>query len=388
MPRRSHRDGRQAFRPPSPRQERRLPRTRTPSLAGYPLRAWRVCDHNASRLFEDPPPYADFAVTRRLRTPLSPPGHPVRLDLPSAAKGIVRARRFPSTSATKQLASTTTDRPIPGGPAAPTHPARAGLGVSSRMGLGPHPRHRPTTPRDALTSPLRVRSPSELALARGIHESAPPETRRGFSNQGSLGFRLPTSLRRAGPLLAGSRMRELVPVFDPLEHLLSRNRGAAGRNPTTTLDSASPDPRSRERARNPRSPRTSRSRAPPFHLPTAGAAGERPFSILSTRSVARFDPACAGHARRWARRSLPARLASRTACAARAPGVEGRFSRPPAKEAEIGCTRGAFHRRTTSAVYPGQESRVSSSGVEFSTVCHQPVGNPRRSFRVPSPRVP
>jgi hypothetical protein len=26
-------------------------------------------------------------------------------------------------------------------------------------------------------------------------------------------------------------MRELVPVFDPLEHLLSRNRGAAGRNP-------------------------------------------------------------------------------------------------------------------------------------------------------------
>lgn len=110
------------------------------------------------------------------------------------------------------------------------------------MGLGPHPRLRPISPRDALASPPRARSSHELALARGVHGQAPPEIRRGFSNQGSLGFRLPTSLRRAGPVLAGSRMRELVPVFDPLEHLLSRNRGAAGRNPTITFDSASSDP--------------------------------------------------------------------------------------------------------------------------------------------------
>jgi hypothetical protein len=139
--RRSHLGCHQALRPPPLRQERRPPRTRTPSIAGYPLFAWRVCDHNASRLIEDPPPYADFAVTRRLRTPPSPPGHPVRLDLPSAAKGIGPARRFPSTSATKQLASTTTDRPILDEPAAPLHPARAGLGVSSRWGWGPVHRH-------------------------------------------------------------------------------------------------------------------------------------------------------------------------------------------------------------------------------------------------------
>lgn len=63
---------------------------------------------------------------------------------------------------------------------------------------------------------------------------------------------------------------ELVPVFDPLEHLLSRNRGAAGRN-------SDDHPRfrlleSRALAKEPetRDPlESTRSRAPPFQLPAA-----------------------------------------------------------------------------------------------------------------------
>lgn len=145
------------------------------------------------------------------------------------------------------------------------------------------------------------------------------------------------------------------------------------RRPENRRPPSIPPPRIRALAKEPetRDPleRHARARRPPTSQPPERRGKDR-SATSSHVHIARFDPACASHAWRRARRSLPARLASRTACAARAPGVEGRFSRPSAKKAEIGCTRGAFHHRTTSAVRPGQESRVRarmSSSPQFVT---------------------
>lgn len=146
----------QVLRPPPPRQRRRPPRTRTPSIAGYPFRG--------------PPPCADFAVTRRLRTPLSPKGHPARLGRHSAAKGIARTRRFPSTSAIKTAREHDHASPDPRRTARADAPSSRWVGSKLPMGLGPHPRPRPATPRDSQISRLAganlaVRVRHELALA-------------------------------------------------------------------------------------------------------------------------------------------------------------------------------------------------------------------------------
>jgi hypothetical protein len=83
-----------------------------------------------------------------------------------------------------------------------------------------------------------------------------------------------------------------------------------------------------------------------------------------------------------ARAPVRVRVAPRPAFAGSA-RAEGRFPRASAKRSEIGCTRGAFHRRATRTWAPGFRP-VRRSGGALSTDCHQPVENTRRRCTVAS----
>jgi len=106
---------------------------------------------------------------------------------------------------------------------------------------------------------------------------------------------------------AGSATRA-SPQPDPLGHLMSRDRGAPGGEP----DAVRPPPQTSWRGTPPTIP----PRKPCSHVNERASGSRGP----------RRAPAFAG---------------------CKKPRTKGRFTRTPAKRYEIGCTRGAFHRRAT-----------------------------------------
>jgi hypothetical protein len=155
-------------------------------------------------------------------------------------------------------------------------------------------------------------------------------TSRGLTGQGPAGFRRP-----APPVWRFTRTRRAIrwvlrlfrdtapatrasPQPDPLGHLMSRDRGAS--------DGESDAVR------------------PRCLLAEASWCGEPPSITPREPSRSRMNASATGP--RGPARDPLSRITTNRA--------EGRFTRASAKKSEIGCTRGAFHRRATQTRYrPG-----------------------------------
>jgi hypothetical protein len=177
-------------------------------------------------------------------------------------------------------------------------PACAGLGGDLRMGLKPSAM--PTTGSGWCRATLDA-GPSLATRDRHVVLHQPRFHGSGTGRLSPPGAPLvwPALLRDAGTVTRAS------PQPDPLGHLMSRDRGAPGGEP----DALRPPPQ------------TSWCGTPPT-IPPHGPCSHT----------------CARERRA---RVAPARTRLR---GVHAPRAEGRFTRTSAKRAEIGCTRGAFHR--------------------------------------------
>lgn len=126
-------------------------------------------------------------------------------------------------------------------------------------------------------------------------------------------------------------------------------------------------------------PRTPCSRRPPATSPRFHVeAANRDASPL--RSA--FAAACDVPPGTVERSSRPRRPLAQPARATRSPRAKGRFTRRSAKSHAICRAQGAFRRGLPPEPAPSLRSGASSAGRVFSTGCHQPVGNTRRTFRL------
>jgi hypothetical protein len=150
------------------------------------------------------------------------------------------------------------------------------------MGLGPHPRPRLATPRDAWArrlagANLSVRAQHELALALGPtirFHPGPAEVSRTRGQSAVASRPLPRCRPQSWPAPARESLSPCSIRSCTSCHAIA---APSVGTPTTGLDSASSGVHPRERANHPRSPRTPRSRASPLQIPTAKAVGEGPF---------------------------------------------------------------------------------------------------------------